>query len=46
MKTYNQLISEIIRTVDGMKNIGQDEIMKGIDIKDKKGTSMEEKQKS
>ncbi len=45
MKTYNQLISEIIRTVDGMKNIGQDEIMKGMDIIDKTGTSREDKKK-
>ena len=45
MKTYNQLISEIIRTVDGMKNIGQDDIMKCMDIIDKTGTSREDKKK-
>jgi len=45
MKTYNQFISEIIRTVDGMKNLGQDDIMKAMDIIDKTGTSRADKKK-
>ena len=45
MKTYNQFISEIIRTVDGMKNLGQDDIKKAMDIIDKTGTSRADKKK-
>ena len=45
MKTYNQFISEIIRTVDVMKNLGQDDIMKAMDIIDKTGTSRADKKK-
>ena len=39
MKTYNQFISELLRTVDGMKSLGHDDIIKGMDIIDKTGTS-------
>tara|TARA_B100000900_G_scaffold398315_1_gene399564 strand:- start:299 stop:484 length:186 start_codon:yes stop_codon:yes gene_type:complete len=44
-KTYNQFISELLRTVDGMKNLGQDDIMKGMDVIDKTGTSRSDKKK-
>lgn len=35
MKTYKQFMSELVRSVSGMKSLGYDDIMKGMDIIDK-----------
>ena len=38
MKTYNQFILEIIKSVEDMKNLSGDDIIKGMDIIDKTST--------
>ena len=44
MKTYKQFMSELIRTVDGMKNLDYDGIMKGMDIIDKTSRNKKDKE--